>query len=78
MCRSAYNYNNFYKLVSYIGWNYPIAIRNTRLKKASQLLKSGELKINEVAYETGFNDPNYFTKSFTKLFGMTPSDYAKL
>ena len=50
-------------------------IRNIRLKKAASLLKTGNYKINEVAYETGFNDPNYFTKSFIKLFGMSPREY---
>ncbi len=50
-------------------------IRNIRLKKAAKLLQSDKLKVNEVAYQVGFNDPNYFTKSFTKLYGMTPSDY---
>lgn len=52
-------------------------IRNIRLKKAAQLLRAGNHKINEVAYETGFNDPNYFTKSFIKLYGMTPTEYGK-
>ncbi|RIJ50853.1 helix-turn-helix domain-containing protein [Maribellus luteus] len=52
-------------------------IRNIRLKKAAQLLRTGTLKVNEVAYETGFNDPNYFTKIFTKIYGMTPTDYWK-
>lgn len=52
-------------------------IRNIRLKKATQLLMSHKFKINEVAYEVGFSDPNYFTKCFIKLFRMTPSDYVK-
>ncbi len=66
------------KIKAITGFNISEFIRNTRLKKAAQLLKTGDYKINEVAYETGFNDPNYFTKSFTKLFGMTPSEYGKL
>ncbi len=52
-------------------------IRNIRLKKGSQLLLSHKFNINEVAYEVGFNDPNYFTKCFIKLFKMTPSEYVK-
>jgi len=66
------------KIKAITGFNISEFIRNTRLKQAAQLLKTGEFKINEVAYKTGFNDPNYFTKSFTKLFGMTPSEYGKL
>lgn len=34
-------------------------IRLERLKKAAQLLKEGECKINEVCYMTGFNTPSY-------------------
>ncbi|NOR74686.1 MAG: response regulator, partial [Draconibacterium sp.] len=66
------------KIKAITGFNISEFIRNTRLKKAAQLLKTGEYKINEVAYKTGFNDPNYFTKTFTKFFGMTPSNYSKL
>ncbi|NQU51020.1 MAG: response regulator [Bacteroidetes bacterium] len=65
------------KIKALTGLNITEFIRNIRLKKAAQLLRTGNFKINEVAYETGFNDPNYFTKSFIKLYGMTPSDYAK-
>ncbi len=65
------------KIKAITGFNISEFIRNTRLKKAAHLLKTGEFKISEVAYKTGFNDPNYFTKSFTRLFEMTPSEYAK-
>ena len=63
------------KIKAISGNNISEFIRNIRLKKAAQLLKTGKYKINEVAYETGFNDPNYFTKSFTKLYGITPRDF---
>ena len=53
-------------------------IRNIRLKKAAQLLASGNQSISEVAYEVGFSDPNYFTKCFVKLYGQTPSEFVKL
>lgn len=43
-----------------------------RLKKAASLLLSGEHRISEVAYMVGFKDPSYFTKCFTKQFGMNP------
>lgn len=50
-------------------------IRLERLKKAAQLLKEGECKINEVCYMTGFNTPSYFTKCFQKQFGILPKDF---
>ena len=50
-------------------------IRNTRLKKAAQMLKESDLSISEVAYKTGFNTPGYFTKCFSQEFGITPRDF---
>lgn len=50
-------------------------IRLERLKKAAQLLKEGDYKINEVCYMTGFNTPSYFAKCFQKQFGMLPKDF---
>ncbi len=52
-------------------------IRNVRLKKAAMHLLSGEKKINEIAYEVGFSDPNYFTKCFTNLYEQTPREFIK-
>ena len=52
-------------------------IRLERLKKAAQLLKEGECKINEVCYMVGFNTPSYFTKCFQKQFGVLPKDFIK-
>lgn len=52
-------------------------IRNYRLNMAKELLsaKTGNRNITEVAYKVGFNDPKYFTRCFTKMYGMSPSSY---
>jgi AraC-like DNA-binding protein len=41
-------------------------IQNERIKKASKLLLSSNKNISEIAYETGFNDPYYFSRIFRK------------
>ncbi|WP_020532640.1 hybrid sensor histidine kinase/response regulator transcription factor [Flexithrix dorotheae] len=48
-----------------------------RLKKAEQMLLQNSFSISEIAYETGFNDPQYFSKCFRKIYEISPSQYAK-
>jgi len=52
-------------------------IRYERLKHAVKLLKSGNYRLNEISYAVGFNSHNYFTTSFKKQYGMTPSEFVK-
>ncbi len=49
-------------------------IRNIRLKKGLELIKERRLNISQVAYEVGFNSLSYFTSSFKKHFGFSPSE----
>ena len=49
-------------------------IRSFRLKHASELLGSGRYKVAEVAYRVGYQDVNYFSKSFRKEFGRSPTE----
>ena len=53
-------------------------IRNYRLNMAKEMLssKSGNRNITEIAYAVGFNDPKYFTRCFTKMFGTNPSSWS--
>ena len=52
-------------------------IRNLRLQKAAQLILTQTATIAEIAYDTGFTSPSYFTECFSKYFGKSPSDYQK-
>jgi signal transduction histidine kinase/ligand-binding sensor domain-containing protein/DNA-binding response OmpR family regulator len=51
-------------------------IRTVRLKKAAQLVLECHLNFSEIAFETGFSTPSYFSKCFHDHFGKTPSEYA--
>ena len=50
-------------------------LRLERLKQASQLLKEGKSRVNEICYTVGFNSPSYFSKCFLKQFGVLPKDF---
>jgi AraC-like DNA-binding protein len=48
-------------------------IKSIRLRKAYKLIYENGYRVSEAAYQTGFNDPNYFTTCFKKEFGKNPS-----
>lgn len=50
-------------------------IKVERLKRAAQLMKQGDTKVNEVCYMVGFSSPSYFTQCFQKQFGMLPKEF---
>ncbi len=50
-------------------------ISSMRLKKAAELILDGELNLSEISIEVGYLDPNYFSKSFKKHFGVVPSKF---
>ena len=46
-----------------------------RLRRAERLLRDPVMTITEVAFASGFNDSNHFSRSFKKTYNMTPSEY---
>jgi len=53
-------------------------IKEYRLINAKQAIEKQQGNISAIAYECGFSSLSYFTKSFLKRFGMTPSKYANI
>lgn len=55
-------------------------IKDYRLNIAREILvqNTGNRNITEIAYRVGFNDPKYFTRCFTKKYGVSPSGYVEL
>jgi AraC-like DNA-binding protein len=52
-------------------------IRDVRMKRAAQLLAQPQLRVSEVAFEVGVENVKYFRKTFQKIYGMSPSEYAR-
>ena len=50
-------------------------ITDYRIEKAKQLLEDPRQKIAEISSQVGYNDGNYFGKSFKKMVGISPSEY---
>lgn len=65
------------RVVSLTGSTPSEYLRNIRLRHAEQFLRDGQLTVSEVAYRVGFNNPRYFSKYFTEMYGVSPSQYCK-
>lgn len=51
-------------------------VLHKRLRRAAKLLtKTADMPIKEVSALCGFDDPNYFSKVFRRLYGTNPSDF---
>ena len=60
-----------FKSCTGLGFNEYVTL--LRLKKAEEMIKNETDKtISEIAYECGFNDGNYFSYKFKKMFGISP------
>lgn len=50
-------------------------LNNIRLNKASELIKTTDMTITEISFETGFQQPSSFNRSFKKRFGKSPREF---
>lgn len=56
---------------------FPDYINRIRMEEAQKLMEHKEYSLTQIALKVGYNDVNYFTKVFKKLYGCTPSEYQK-
>ncbi len=74
----AYSKSKLYReMVAKTGMAPNTFIREYRLNKALELIDKQMGNISEIAFDTGFSSPAYFSKSFLKTYGVLPSVYTK-
>ncbi len=66
------------KVTALTGYSPNEFINTYRLNKALKLIERNQSNISEIAFETGFSTPSYFSKCFQKKFGILPSEYANV
>lgn len=52
-------------------------ICSVRLHRAKELILKQQNNVAEIAFQTGFSNPSYFSKSFKREFGVSPSELMK-
>ncbi len=52
-------------------------IKELKLTTAARKLLVCNETVSEIAYEVGYEDPNYFIREFKTAFGYTPNQYRK-
>lgn len=52
-------------------------LKKYRVKVAANLLTTTDLPVTEICIQCGFNSPSYFSKSFQRVFNVTPREYRK-
>ncbi len=52
-------------------------INKVRVEASKTFLIESDSPVNEIAYNVGFNDPNYYSRVFRQLVGISPKEYKK-
>lgn len=61
-----------------IGENFIDYITLNRLQQAKKMLQDRSLSIKEISVDCGYSDPNYFSKLFKRIVGLTPTEFRDL
>jgi len=58
-----------------VGDSFIDFLTRLRIDKAKELIAEGRLSLKEICFEVGYRDPNYFSRVFKKVTGLTPTEY---
>ena len=61
----------------YTGYTPKQYINSLRLKQSKLLIHESKMTISEIAEKLGYGSIQYFSRAFSKEFGISPSNYAK-
>lgn len=59
------------------GLNFTEYLSQLRIEKAKNLLLNPNLRVSEIAYETGFQSLTHFNRVFRRIAGQSPTNYRK-
>lgn len=76
--QTGYSPSHFSALFKKQTGHAPLAYFNLlKVQQACFMLDSTDMKINQICYKVGIEDTYYFSRLFSKIMGMSPSEYKK-
>ena len=60
------------------GRSFSETVKDFKLRKAAELLKTKSWKLDQICEEIGYSDTRQFIRSFKQMFGVTPDRFRKL
>ena len=60
-----------------VGINFVSYVKKCKMERACELLRQGEMNVDQVAVSLGYNSTAYFIKNFKDSYGVTPKAYQK-
>lgn len=57
------------------GGNFIEYLTRVRIEHSKELIRSTNKSVKEICFEVGYNDPNYFSRLFRKVVGISPTEY---
>lgn len=75
---SYFGYSEAYfckRFKQYFGHSFVSYLTDYRMQKAGELMRTSRLSIKEIGKAVGYPDPNYFTKVFRRVRGVSPSEF---
>lgn len=69
---SSYYFSKLFKEET--GRNFIEYLTELRMEEAKRLLRDTDLSMKEICIQVGYSDPNYFSRSFKKYTGYTPTE----
>lgn len=60
------------------GYSFKELIQKQRFRSITNLLRNTKLSVEEIAFQTGYENTTYFYKKFREEFGCSPKEYRRL
>jgi len=61
-----------------VGETFIDYLTSLRIQRSKELLAENQLSGKEICFEIGYGDPNYFSRNFKRIVGITPTEYKQV